>query len=342
MERDISVRPTEMTRPVTVDHLQSWSRIFRSDQTEMIRSISRYRDTVANTRVFGLLTFYCVLTLINCFLLIYFCRVDHTTWCDGLDCPIQHYKALSVLLNEEVSGQVVSARRHIDHIAGMRSPRRHKCFTSRCRYYQNADSTFKYQRLLKCGDINPNPDPTKFPCVCCERPCKNNQRALQCDGCNLWCHAKCTYVSQDEYNRLSSSDDTWYCNACTFKWISDSFFSGSTGDSLNNSTSEVSDTSEPDVVADYKASMAAYYKFNLSITHQNINSLQNKMDEIRALLNQEPFDILVLTETKIDSSYNNSLFQHPLYRIISRDRKKGGGGIMVYIKHSVSAHDVNN
>ena len=39
MERDISVRPTEMTRPVTVDHLQSWSRRFRSDQTEMGRSI---------------------------------------------------------------------------------------------------------------------------------------------------------------------------------------------------------------------------------------------------------------------------------------------------------------
>lgn len=115
-------------------------------------------------------------------------------------------------------------------------------------------------------------------------------------------------------------------------------FSDSTGDSLNNSTSAVSDTSETDVVADYKASIAAYYKFNLSIAHQNINSLQNKMDEIRALLNQELFDILVLTETKIDSSYNNSLFQHPLYRIIRRDRKKGGGGIMVYIKHSVSAY----
>ena len=39
-ERDcISVRPTEMTRPVTVDHLQSWSQIFRSDQTEIVRSI---------------------------------------------------------------------------------------------------------------------------------------------------------------------------------------------------------------------------------------------------------------------------------------------------------------
>ena len=33
------VQPTEMTRLVNVDHLQSWSRIFRSDQTEMVRSI---------------------------------------------------------------------------------------------------------------------------------------------------------------------------------------------------------------------------------------------------------------------------------------------------------------
>ena len=39
METHISIRPTEMTRPVKVDHLESWSRIFRSEQTEMVRSI---------------------------------------------------------------------------------------------------------------------------------------------------------------------------------------------------------------------------------------------------------------------------------------------------------------
>ena len=33
--------------------------------------IALWRDTMANTRVFGLLTFYCVLILINCFLLKY-------------------------------------------------------------------------------------------------------------------------------------------------------------------------------------------------------------------------------------------------------------------------------
>ena len=33
MERDISVRRIEMTRPIKVDYLLSWSRIFGSDQT---------------------------------------------------------------------------------------------------------------------------------------------------------------------------------------------------------------------------------------------------------------------------------------------------------------------
>ena len=51
MESDISVRPTEMTRPVTVDHLQSWSWIVRSDQTEMVRSIWW---TNGNFQTFGL------------------------------------------------------------------------------------------------------------------------------------------------------------------------------------------------------------------------------------------------------------------------------------------------
>ena len=53
MERDSSVRPTEMTRPVKVDHLQSWSRIFRSDQTEMVRSIWCTNRNFQNSGVKG-------------------------------------------------------------------------------------------------------------------------------------------------------------------------------------------------------------------------------------------------------------------------------------------------
>ena len=55
MERDISVRPTEITGPVKVDHLQSWSRTFRSDQIEMVRSIQLSIWCInGNFRNFGL------------------------------------------------------------------------------------------------------------------------------------------------------------------------------------------------------------------------------------------------------------------------------------------------
>ena len=39
MERDVSVRPTEVTWPVKVDHLEGWSQIFRSDRIEIVCSI---------------------------------------------------------------------------------------------------------------------------------------------------------------------------------------------------------------------------------------------------------------------------------------------------------------
>ena len=52
MERDISVRRTDMTRLVKEDHLQSWFRIFRSDQTEIVLSI---KCTNQNFRNFGLI-----------------------------------------------------------------------------------------------------------------------------------------------------------------------------------------------------------------------------------------------------------------------------------------------
>ena len=51
MERDISVRQTELTEPVKGDHLQSWSRLFRSDQTEMVCFIW---CTSRNFQIFGL------------------------------------------------------------------------------------------------------------------------------------------------------------------------------------------------------------------------------------------------------------------------------------------------
>ena len=93
-----------------------------------------------------------------------------------------------------------------------------------------------------------------------------------------------------------------------------------------------------DEIADYKTNVLSYYKYNMSIAHININSIWNKIDEVKLLLNEGLFHILAISETKLDSTYNSFYLQNADYRISRLDRKKGGGGLLVYIRNSVSAY----
>ena len=59
-----------------------------------------------------------------------------------------------------------------------------------------------------------------------------------------------------------------------------------------------------------------YYKNNLKIGHLKVNSILNKADEVIYLLDRCAFDILFITESKIDRTSSPSLFAHQQYRII--------------------------
>ena len=61
----------------------------------------------------------------------------------------------------------------------------------------------------------------------------------------------------------------------------------------------------------------------------NVNSLPSKFIEIKEWLVDGVFDILCIQETKIDSTFPNSQFHVNGYNIFRRDRKKGGGGVMI-------------
>ena len=56
------------------------------------------------------------------------------------------------------------------------------------------------------------------------------------------------------------------------------------------------------------------------------------------MLNRNMFDILFLAETKIDSTVSSHLVSHPGFRTIRKDRKKGAGGLLVYIRNDLSAY----
>lgn len=56
--------------------------------------------------------------------------------------------------------------------------------------------------VLLSGDVSSNPGPVKDPCAVCSKGCRSNQKAVQCDECNKWYHAKCMNMGFDEYHSL--------------------------------------------------------------------------------------------------------------------------------------------
>ena len=66
------------------------------------------------------------------------------------------------------------------------------------------------------------------------------------------------------------------------------------------------------------------------LTHNSIAGF--KFQEIKTWLLDGRFDILVISETKIDSTFPDSHFHIYGFRMCRADRTRGGGGLMVYIR----------
>ena len=58
---------------------------------------------------------------------------------------------------------------------------------------------FCYWLLLFAGDVAVNLGPVKYLCRQCTQPVQINQRGILCDRCELWTHAKCCGVSNEDY-----------------------------------------------------------------------------------------------------------------------------------------------
>ena len=75
----------------------------------------------------------------------------------------------------------------------------------------------RYFLLLLCCDVSVNPGPVRYPCTVCSKCVRSNQRALQCDMCQLWSHLTCVGVDRDFYAELQEkSEFSWQCPSCLF------------------------------------------------------------------------------------------------------------------------------
>ena len=78
-------------------------------------------------------------------------------------------------------------------------------------------------------------------------------------------------------------------------------------------------------------------RIDLLLCHQNINSIQNKFEELKDIVVKSLVQILAVSETKIDVSYPHSQFLIPGYYLHRNDRKKRGGAILILVSSKIQS-----
>ena len=72
------------------------------------------------------------------------------------------------------------------------------------------------------------------------------------------------------------------------------------------------------------------------VSHININSLRNKFEILSAIVSDK-LDLLLVSETKLDSSFLSTSFLLPGFsKPLRRDRTAFGGGIMLFIRENIT------
>ena len=119
----------------------------------------------------------------------------------------------------------------------------------------------------------------------------------------------------------------------------------------NNAISTTSETIDRENISehsknkdiDISKSLVAYREKNkdkVILATLNINSIRNKFSSLTEIISQN-IDVLVIQETKIDSSFPEGQFQLPGYKNpYCKDRDSHGGGVLVYVRDDIPSKEV--
>ena len=223
--------------------------------------------------------------------------------------------------------------------------RRKRYLASKLNYCTKSVSHFQLVRLAMSGDINPNPGPSVVnkKCQTCGKAILRHHRAAPCESCGASYHLKCAKVSPADYKNiyLPAGSRKWQCTTCEYQWqvlrelpfaninISDI---ESFGDKQHD---HLSDEEDEFLQENIRLENRRKQGNDILVCHLNINSIQNKFEELVTVIKKLKVHIIFIGETKIDSTYPNSQFSIPDYTLYRNDRKKGGGGILVYVSSSL-------
>ena len=206
-------------------------------------------------------------------------------------------------------------------------------------------------------DVNENPGPvskrnqarsTAPTCPVCEKAVAKNQRRFVCWMCHDMTHVKCSSFTADSRVFSASSPVSWTCNRCAFASLP--IFEESSSDDFNALTFSSDESSKARQLIELSAILIKYSK-NLKIGHININSVAGfKFFELKSLILKSLFDIIVISECKVEPSFPDSHFYIKGFRLYRKDRDRFGGGGFIYVRrglivtriHDLEGHEVES
>ena len=163
------------------------------------------------------------------------------------------------------------------------------------------------------GNVNP------ADCNICNNEV-DTQTGLQCDTCDIWLHPHCVNVNNQELQTFEELDIPFLCSRCEWGENNplDIEFDVFDGSEINL------DLSIDDI--DIQPILEPPSTSGLSIAHININGIdvEGRIDELRILFQNKPFDIIGINETKLTKDMPTDNFKINGYELLRADRKKSG------------------
>ena len=178
--------------------------------------------------------------------------------------------------------------------------------------------------VLLSGNVMSNPGPVSDPCSVCYKGCRKNQKAIQCDSCDGWFHAKCIGVDSKEYIELSDNSKCWECIQCLFP-VCDSPTKGSGNSSNINIQNESSINASAEINPDL-------IKRGMKFAHVNIVTLPGHLTDVNALLEETNLDVFAVTESRLDATFPDCTVCPSNYVCYRKERNRFGGGCAIFVK----------
>ena len=160
-------------------------------------------------------------------------------------------------------------------------------------------------------ETNPGPRQPRWPCGTCGKAVAWKQKALCCDGCDVWYHINCQGMTSNVYQFMDASNVSWECIQCGLPNFSTGLFNYSdieTSNSFSNLTNQsvLSSPGEPTAksspIPKSHRQIPIKRREPIKILTINFQSIKNKKEDLLEIIHSVKPNIIIGTETWLDKT----------------------------------------